>query len=101
MASFFRKGVYLLNTMDNIRSELKENIGKRAILKANKGRKKIVTKRGIIDSVYPSVFIIELTGPDQEGRKISFTYSDVLTETVQIAIIDDELADGEKSAIIS
>ena len=86
--------------MDSIRDELKSHIGKTAILKANKGRKKIVTKKGVIDAVYPSIFVVELLGQEQAGRKISFTYSDVLTETVQITVIDDE-AIKEQDAIIS
>ena len=49
-----------VQTLDNIRLSLEKHLGKRIILKANKGRKQIMTRRGILENVYPSVFIVKL-----------------------------------------
>lgn len=85
------KGVILLSSMELIRNEIESQIGKKVILKANRGRKKIVTKRGIIDSVFPSLFVVELLFKNSPSRKVTFTYSDVLTNTVELMICEDEV----------
>ena len=50
-----------MNQMEQIRKELTRHIGKRVILKADKGRKKIVTRRGRLVEVYPSLFVVDMT----------------------------------------
>lgn len=78
--------------MEQIRKELSRHIGKRVILKADKGRKKIVTRRGRLSEVYPSLFVIDIEHEISEGKRtVSYTYSDVLTSTVQLTIIDDDV----------
>lgn len=79
-----------MNQMDLIKNELKSHIGKRIIVKANKGRKKIITRRGVLKAIYPSLFVVDLFN----GNEIitsSFTYSDVLTSTVKLTILEDEV----------
>ena len=49
-----------VQTLDNIRLSLKKHLGKRIILKANKGRKHVMKRRGILENVYPSVFNVKL-----------------------------------------
>lgn len=39
-----------MNQMELIKRELENHIGKKVIVKANKGRKKIVTRKGILTS---------------------------------------------------
>ncbi|MDO5725613.1 MAG: Veg family protein [Tissierellia bacterium] len=90
-----------MSNMDIIRKELESHIGKRVVLKADKGRKRIVTKQGIIESVFPSLFVIELTGKEHTGQKITYTYSDVLTETVKLTIYDDGVEMPKKKKKIS
>jgi len=79
-----------MGQMDMIRDKLSKHIGKRVIVKADKGRKRIVTRTGVLEAVYPSLFVIDLS-EDTSQRNISYTYSDVLTETVQITILDDDV----------
>lgn len=86
-----------MNQMEQIRRELMRHIGKRVILKADKGRKRIVTRRGRLVDVYPSLFVVDIEHEVSEGnRTISYTYSDVLTSTVQLTIIDDDGQMGKK-----
>lgn len=66
------------------------NIGSKIILKADKGRKKIVENVGIIESAYPSVFTVVIDGEYSQSRRVSYSYSDLLTSTVEITICNGE-----------
>lgn len=79
----------LLRTLDVIKDELQNCIGKKVILKANKGRKKTTTKEGILEAVYPSLFVVRVSNEYESARRVSYTYSDVLTTTVEVTICDD------------
>ena len=69
-------------TIASIKSDIEQHIGDDVTLKANGGRKKILVNDGIIDSVYPSIFVIRLKCDTQ--RTVTYSYSDVLTKTVQL-----------------
>lgn len=84
------KGGSNVSHVELIKRELSHHIGKHVILRANKGRKKIVTKRGVLEAVYPSLFVISIDNEESLGnRNVSYTYADVLTSTVQITILED------------
>lgn len=79
-----------MNQMEIIKNELEEHLGKKVILKANKGRKKFVTRYGVLKAVYPSLFMVDVeNGP--EITTSTFTYSDVLTKTVKVTILEDDV----------
>ena len=73
--------------LEAIRSEVETNIGRKIILKADKGRKRIVTKEGYIENAFPSLFTVRINNEFDEERTVSYTYSDVLTSTVKIKVI--------------
>ena len=79
-----------MNQMEMIKKELTQHIGKRIVLKANKGRKKYVTRFGKIKAVYPSLFVVAVEN-GIEMTTSSYTYSDVLTSTVMISVIEDDI----------
>lgn len=70
------------NTIENIKNDIEKHVGDDVTLKSNGGRKKILVNNGIIDSAYHNIFVIKLK--DDYKRKITFSYSDVLTKTVQL-----------------
>ncbi|MDO4779107.1 MAG: Veg family protein [Tissierellia bacterium] len=70
-----------------IRSEVEENIGKKVLLKADKGRKRIITREGFIENAFPSLFTVRVNNDFDDSRTVSYTYSDVLTSTVKIKIV--------------
>ena len=98
--------MYVQNDLSKIKSGLADNIGRRVKLTAKKGRKQYITKQGVIESTYPSIFIVKL---DNEGesfsseRRLSFSYTDVLTKTVELIICGsneaDEKSDSSKPAV--
>lgn len=79
-----------MNQMYLIRNELEENLGKKVIIKANKGRKKYITRKGTLESVYPSLFSVSVEN-GEDKTLVTYTYSDILTETVKIMILDDDV----------
>lgn len=76
------------NNLAKIRKDVEDCIGKKVILKANKGRKRTVTKEGVLENAYPSLFIVKVQNEFDSVRRVSFTYSDILTETVELTICD-------------
>ena len=70
----------------NIKTGIGRHVGKSVIIMANKGRKKIVTKRGTIEGVYPSVFMVSYQGEGEITTRVTYSYTDVLTENVQIKL---------------
>ena len=61
---------------------LEGHIGQKVTLKANGGRRKIFVNNGILESVYPSIFVVRLDNDTQ--RTVTYSFSDILTKTVQI-----------------
>lgn len=80
----WKEGVFVekLNVLDSIKRDIEKHVGQKVILKANGGRRKTLINNGVIEKTYPSIFVIRLDNDTQ--RKVTYSYSDVLTKTVQI-----------------
>ena len=87
-----------VQTLDNIRISLQKHLGKKILLKANKGRKQIMTRRGILENVYPSVFIVKLEASGNVYQRVSYSYSDSLTENVKLQVFKNSKEENELSA---
>ncbi len=70
-------------TISAIKKTIESHLGDNVTLTSNGGRKKILVNDGVIDSVYHSIFVIKLNNDNK--RKVTYSYSDVLTNTVQLA----------------
>lgn len=70
--------------LNAIKREIDGHVGEKVMLKANGGRKKIMVKEGILEKTYPNIFIVRVKGKCNDERTISYSYSDILTETVQL-----------------
>lgn len=66
-------------TIDMIRKNIGENVGNKVKVKFNAGRNKIEEFEGTVKELYKSIFILE-----SNNKAKSFTYSDVLTKTVEL-----------------
>ena len=75
------------NVLERIKLDLESCVGKRVKLKANRGRKKVVEAEGIIENTYPKLFVVKLD-KSNSIKRLSYTYADVLTRTVEV-IVDD------------
>lgn len=67
----------------DIRQDLEASVGKMVRLQANRGRKKVFDRVGVLEQTYPHIFVVKL---DEKGNavRVSFSYIDVLTETVKL-----------------
>lgn len=72
-------------TLSSIKRNLEEHVGEKVMLKANGGRKKILVNEGVLESVYQSIFVIRLEKNTQ--RTVTYSYSDVLTNTVELDFV--------------
>ncbi|WP_018924721.1 biofilm formation stimulator Veg [Salsuginibacillus kocurii] len=76
-------------TLFEIKQSLDENVGKRITLKANGGRRKMVESSGLLEETYPSVFIVKLDKDKHPIERVSYSYTDILTETVELTVCEE------------
>ncbi|MCL6454541.1 MAG: Veg family protein [Alicyclobacillus sp.] len=77
------------NALHDIKRSLDELIGERVLLRANGGRRKTIERMGVLEETYPSVFVVKLDPPDGSFKRVSYSYADVLTETVELMLCKD------------
>ncbi|NLJ99821.1 MAG: Veg protein [Clostridia bacterium] len=82
------------NVLAEIKRDLDCHVGKKIKLKANRGRRRIVEQVGILEKTYPNIFVVKLDEKRSTVRRVSFSYSDVLTETVKLTIDGEEKKNG-------
>jgi uncharacterized protein Veg len=87
-----------VNSLQQIRLDLESCVGKRVKLRANRGRKKIIEAEGVIESTYPKIFVVKLD-KSHSLERLSYTYADVLTRTVEVMV--DDCMIGDTSAAIN
>ncbi|MGE5404351.1 MAG: Veg family protein [Candidatus Saccharibacteria bacterium] len=75
--------------ISEIKQDLDSFVGSRIRLKANRGRNRIIEREGVLESTYPNIFIVKINERKVE-RRVSYSYADVLTETVELYICDEE-----------
>lgn len=71
-----------------IKEDLDTFVGTKVKLKSFKGRNKVVEREGVLECTYPNIFVIKLD-EKRTQRRISFSYTDVLTESVELTICSD------------
>lgn len=74
-------------TLDSIKSNVIECLGKKVILRTNKGKRKVKVREGIIENVFPCIFTVRVDQGTDAERTISFSYSDILTESVEVTVV--------------
>ena len=78
------------NVLANIKGTLDGYVGCKIHLKANSGRRKIVERTGVLESTYPSLFIVRLDEDLHAVDRVSYSYADVLTEVVEVALLSSD-----------
>ncbi|WP_374212455.1 Veg family protein [Tissierella sp. MB52-C2] len=77
------------NILIGIRKDIEKYIGKKVILRANKGRKRTVVRDGILEAAYPNLFVVRICNEYDSSRKVSYTYTDILTGTVEVTVCSE------------
>jgi uncharacterized protein Veg len=77
-----------------IKKGIEEHLGQTITIRTNKGRRRIVERRGVLESTYPSIFLVRLDDERCLGRRVSYSYSDILTQTVELSLNDSAFKPG-------
>ena len=80
------------NALLEIKRSLEPHVGQKIMLKANGGRRKTIERSGVLEETYPSVFIVKLDQEQNAFKRVSYSYADILTESVEVTVQSN---DGE------
>ena len=73
-----------------VKRRMDEYVGSRVKVRANKGRKKVVIKEGVLENTYPSIFVVKVQNELQDSyRRVSYSYTDILTHTVELSLCSE------------
>lgn len=75
-----------------VREQVDKFIGSKVLIKANKGRKRVVVREGVLQSTYPSIFIVKVQNEYQDTfRTVSYSYTDIITNNVELCLYSEKL----------
>ncbi|MCX7841963.1 MAG: Veg family protein [Clostridia bacterium] len=72
-----------------IKRNIETCIGQKVQLKANRGRKKAIIREGVLENTYPSIFVVKFENDYETTRRVSYSYTDVLTKAVELVVCKD------------
>ena len=73
-----------------VRQQVNAHVGSKVRIRANKGRKRVVVKEGVLENTYPSIFVVKVHNEQQNTyRSVSYSYTDLLTHNVELSICRD------------
>jgi uncharacterized protein Veg len=73
-----------------IKRDIEGCIGEKVQLRANKGRKKSFIREGVLENTYPSIFVVKFENEYDNTRRVSYSYTDILTKAVEIVVYKDD-----------
>ena len=79
--------------LSEIKTVLDNQLSRRLTLKANSGRRKTIERSGFLAETYPSVFVVQLDQQEDTFQRVSYSYADILTETVELTFLDEHGSD--------
>ena len=71
----------------NLRGDIEEKVGQKIIVKGTLGRSKFFEKEATLEKAYPNLFVVKY---DKEEGNATYSYTDVLTRTIDLQIFDGE-----------
>jgi len=77
------------NALLEIKRSLDAHVGQKIMLRANGGRRKTIERTGVLEETYPSVFIVKLDQDQNAFKRVSYSYADILTESVEVTVCQD------------
>lgn len=75
--------------LNQIKKDIESYRGYKVQLRTNKGRKKAFIREGVIENSYPSVFVVKFENEYDTTRRVSFSYTDILTKAVEMVVCKD------------
>ncbi|GEK91638.1 Veg family protein [Alkalibacterium kapii] len=77
-------------SLASIKKALDSQIGQKIKLTAQAGRKKTTERKGILMETYPSVFVVALDQKENAVERVSYNYTDVLTNSVTVEFSEED-----------
>lgn len=71
----------------NLKTDIGDMIGQKIIVKGSLGRSKSFEKEATIQKAYPNIFVVKY---EENERNVTYSYTDVLTRTVEVDVFDGE-----------
>ena len=71
----------------NVKTAILDKVGQKIIVKGSLGRSREFEKEGTIEKAYPNIFVVKY---EDNNRTVSYTYTDLLTRTVEVDVFDGE-----------
>ncbi len=82
--------------LEMCKRDMEACIGRKVRLKSNGGRKRTIIREGIVENCYPNVFTVRcLRTNHDEQEMVSYSYVDILTDTVEVAVAPDQEVPGQ------
>ena len=78
--------MYARTDVTQVRRNISQHIGSKVVLETNKGRQKSMVASGTIENAYPAIFTILLDDAAGLKRTVSYSYTDVLTKSVELTV---------------
>lgn len=76
--------------LSQIKKDIETCIGERVQLIANGGRKKSLIKEGVLEKTYPSIFVVKFDDSNEAARRVTYSYTDILTKAVQLTVYKND-----------
>lgn len=77
-----------VEVVGRIRTDLESMMGSRLRLKANMGRSKVLEREGTLEQTHPSLFVLKIEEKRGRTARVSYSYVDILTGTVELMDCD-------------
>lgn len=71
----------------NLKTDIGDIIGQKVIVRGSLGRSKSFEKEATIEKAYPNIFVVKY---EENERNVTYSYTDVLTRTVEVDVFDGE-----------
>ncbi len=73
--------------ISTLKTDIGDKVGQKIIVKGSLGRSKEFEKEGTIEKAYSNLFVVKY---EENNRTASYTYTDLLTRTVEVDVFDGE-----------
>ena len=71
--------------ISNVKTDILDKVGQKIIVKGSLGRNKEFEKEATLEKAYSNIFVVKY---DENDRTASYSYTDLLTRTVELNVFD-------------
>ena len=71
-------------TIASIKHQLDDHLGQSLTVVAQAGRKQVTRRKGTLRETFPAVFVVDLDQDENNFERVSYSYTDLLTKTIQL-----------------